>query len=256
MSARSSFALRSAALAGALAFLPVVSIAAPVPPGGGVNIDFVENFQLPSGEQLAQKVIDFTLQYNVPPGGTAAPTPSTTGTLTSSVYRGDAGGLVFVYDVDVVGRDTYVDETSNFSVGSFAGFDTDITGRLKDFDYFTAVRSTDGSTIRTETGEGIGAAPVIIVETNATTFDENGTARYVAGAEFLVTEPEDPDDVFQRTLDAFVDLTGVYQPVADDPGPGPTPNPIPLPPAAWAALMTMGAFGAGSRVRRFFRRSR
>lgn len=239
-----------------LSLVPVVATAAPVPPGGAVSIDFVEDFQLPTGGQLAQKVIDFTLNYPIPAGSTAGPAPTTTGTLTSTVYRDSGGGLVFVYDIDVVNADTYLDETSILAVGTFAGFDTDVTGVIKRFQYFTASRSADGSTISSETGEGIGGAPVIVVGTDATAFDDNGTARYQAGAEFLVTEPGDPDDVRQVAIDTFVDLPGVYQPIADDGGPGPTPNPIPLPPAAWAALATIGAFGAGKKFRRLFHRPR
>ena len=43
-----------------------------------------------------------------------------------------------------------------------------------------------------------------------------------------------------------------FRPAAD----GGEPNPIPLPPAAWAALATMGGFGAVKALRRFARTAR
>lgn len=70
---------------------------------------------------------------------------------------------------------------------------------------------------------------------------ELDTGRYVLSFLTEATTNE-PEREWQYAFD--LDVT------ADDPGPGPTPNPIPLPPAAWAALMTMGGFGAIRKLRR------
>jgi hypothetical protein len=212
-----------------LALVPVVATAAPLPPGGSVSFDTVADLPLPPGERLAQKVIPFTLQYPLRPGTTSQPPATTAGTLTTSVYRGTGGdGLVFVYDLDVPADDGfYVAELSDLTLGSFAGFATDVTGRLKGHEYFSAGRSADGATIRSDSGNGIGGAPVLVVATNATAFDDGGTAHYLAGAEFVVTDPAN-DEIRQETIDASVNLTGLYQPVA-----------VPEPTAV--ALLTAGA---------------
>lgn len=65
------------------------------------------------------------------------------------------------------------------------------------------------------------------------------TGRYVLS---FLTEASTNDPARDWSYALDFDVT------ADDPGP--TPNPIPLPPAAWAALMTMGGFGALRKLRR------
>ena len=70
---------------------------------------------------------------------------------------------------------------------------------------------------------------------------ELDTGRYVLS---FLTEASTNDPARDWSYALDFDVT------ATDPGPGPTPNPIPLPPAAWAALVTMGGFGALKKLRR------
>ena len=252
MVTRFQTALRLSGFAVALAVAPAIASAAPVAPGVSVEVDG-SGFALPMGEKLAEKSINFTLLFELPPGATSSdPAPSTSGSLLNTVYRGPGGGLVFVYDVDFDNETQYADEVARFTVGSFAGFATDVTGLFEPSQRLPVMRSADGATITATQGEGLGDGPIVAIETDATAFNEGGTGEFFADAEFVVSGPGIPGGSVLDELSTTVSFTGLYQPTADDPGP--TPNPIPLPPAAWAALMTMGAFGAGSRARGFFRR--
>jgi len=235
-----------------LALVPAIAAAGPLPPGATIDIDtFEEPFTLPAGPILGQKTIFFTLQYDLPAGATSAdPVPATSGKLDSTVFRNTTtGGLTFVYDVDVQNETDYVDEVSRLIVGSFEDVSVDVRGENPTTTRFRAERSTQGALITTETGEGLGSAPVLLVDTDATAFNEQGFAQYLALAEFVVSSPGDTDGPVQTVLNTRVNLNGLLQP-AGDAGPGPGPTPVPLPPAAWAALATAGVFGAGSRLRR------
>ena len=238
----------------ALALVPAFVAAAPVAPGQSVQVDNMGlPVPLPAGPKLAEQTVPFTLNYNLPAGVTTAdPTPSTTGSLTQSVFRNTStGGLTFVYDMTVQDEDLYVDEISRLTVGSFGTFSTDVTGSSsRHTSVLNASRSADGATITSLASEGLGGAPLLIVDTNATAFDRSGTGTYFADAEFVVPVAGLPGEFQQTDLNATANLTGLFQPAADT-GPGPTP--VPLPPAAWAALLTAGVFGAGSTVRRVVR---
>jgi hypothetical protein len=245
--------LVSSVCAAAFALTPVVAGGASVTPGQTVEVDG-SDFQLPAGEKLAEKTIDFTLNFALPAGGdTANPPPTTTGSLTSSVFRSTTGGgLVFVYDLDLDRETDYADESSVLTVRSFGNFATDVTGVIDAQQGIRVQRSADGSALFGDNpGEGLGGAPVFAVATDATAFDGSGSGSFEAFAEFVVGGPGFPDGAEQMGLGARFDFTGLYQPLADDGGPG--PNPIPLPPAAWAALATAGMFGAGARLRRLCR---
>jgi hypothetical protein len=236
-----------------LALVPAFAAAAPVAPGASVEIDTFENPPvLPTGPKLGEQTIPFTLNYALPAGATTAdPTPSTTGSLTQSVFRNtSSGGLTFVYDIDVQNEIEYVDEVSRLTVGSFGNFSTDVTGSSSEHtSVLRASRSADGATITSIASEGLGGAPLLIIDTDATAFDRTGTGTYFADAEFVINGPGFPDGR-QVDLNATADFTGLFQPAADT-GPGPTP--VPLPPAVWAALLTTAVLGAGAKARRVLR---
>jgi len=210
-----------------LVLVPALATAAPVAPGESVEIDTFENPPvLPTGPKLGEQTIPFTLNYALPPGPTAAdPTPSPTGLLTQSVFRNTTtGGLTFVYDIDVQDEILYVDEVSRLTVGSFTSFSTDVTGSSSEHtSILRASRSADGATIRTIASEGLGGAPLLIVDTNATAFDRTGAGEYFADAEFVVTGPDVPN-AGQVDMNATANFTGLFQPAA---GPGPRPRPTP-----------------------------
>jgi hypothetical protein len=231
--------------------IPALATAAPVAPGGSVEIDTFENPPVvPAGPALAEQTIPFTLNYPLPAGADSAdPAPTTTGSLTQSVFRNTTGGLTFVYDMTVENETEYVDEFSRLTVGSFANVSTDITGSSANTNAFRGSRSADGATITSLTSDGLGGAPLLIVDTDATAFDQKGTATYLADAEFVINGPGFPEGD-QVDITTRLDFTNLFQPAADT-GPGPTP--VPLPPALWAALLTTGVLGAGAKARRVLR---
>jgi len=159
------------------------------------------------------------------------------GMFTHKVVRESASGnLAFHYQVDGTQQNEIVD-FDDFFVTAFGDFGTDVfsdqSGGSVDAG---AIRSPDGNEIHF-----IGAEEpfdgYFIVRTDATDYEDGGTARILA--RFQTGVPSQSQDQFQ-TFETF-------QPAADD-GPGPTP--IPLPPALWAGLSTMGVFGAIRVLRR------
>lgn len=226
------------------------AMAVSVAPGESTTTRDGPDFVMPTGELLAERSFPLTLNFAIPEGTVADPAPGTTGTLTSSVRRGTSGsGLVFVYDLRLEADTEYADEFARLTVGSFAGFSTDVTGDIGPFPGFEISRSADGATVVATKGDGVGGNVILAIETDAAEFNDQGTAEFRADAEFVLTDPNDPTGgPGQVGLDATVNVSGVFQPTADDPGP--QPNPIPLPPAAWAAIATMGGFGAVKRLRR------
>jgi hypothetical protein len=199
-----------------LALAPTFAAAVPLAPGGVVTFEDGDTpLQVPAGTKLAERTIPFTLQFPVPAGVVSVPPPSTTGSLTNAVYRnGDTGKLFFVYDVDVADEDEYTDEISRLTVGSFAGFATDVSGDYRSSSIFPVRRSADGSTLVTERNEGLGSPPLLVVQTDATTYNELGTGQYFADAEFDLPLPDGSGDSQTKDLWTAVNFTGLYQPAA------------------------------------------
>ena len=154
------------------------------------------------------------------------------GTFNTSVVRESATGRLAFHYQFLRGQSNQILDFENFYVSSFQGFETDVFSDQTSLSQGRATRSADGRTIDFVGDEENNAN--LVVRTNATAFAAGGTA-----ALWGSFQPSGGDET--QTYEAF-------QPVADDPGPG--PNPIPLPPAVWAALSTMGAFGAMSKLRR------
>lgn len=230
-------------------FLPVVAgvlLAWSLPAGAGIlepgelneGEENLLNLDDPSfaGTELASRTLPFETSH-LDPLMTPAEPRTVTGTLTQRVIRESAtGALAFHYEVtgDVDGP--FGVDFENLSVGDFRGFTTDVFSNETDLSTGGAQRSSDGRIVTFTGDESWGA--YFVVRTNATAFDEGGTA--VIDVTFLPTGP-----VRDLPFDAF-------RPTLQDDGAG-EPNPIPLPPAAWAALATMGASGALKGLRRLVR---
>jgi hypothetical protein len=77
--------------------------------------------------------------------------------------------------------------------------------------------------------------PILIVDTNATKFDQNGTIQLYGADEFYVPDAEDQDYI--QTLGARHLFDGVYQPVFSET----PPASVPLPPAAYGGFALLAA---------------
>ena len=220
----------------AAAFASLLFAAAPAHAGllapgeDGQGDDFVFNPGDPAfaGETLASRTAPIELTRVDDDTGE---TQTYSGTFNTRVVREPTGRLAFHYQF-LRGTGNAPLDYENFVVGGFAGFETDVFSDQTSLTAGAASRSADGDSIDFVGDES--ADGNVVVRTNATAFDETGTARLVASFQ--------PDAV-----DQFQSFTA-FAPAADEPGP--QPNPIPLPPAAWAALATMGGFGAVKRLRR------
>ena len=117
-----------------------------------------------------------------------------------------------------------------------------------------ASRNADGTAVRLSSDDpGLGGAPRLIVETDATEFDAGGTTRFFAGDELLVRTA---DGLEQEVVAGTAVIGGTFRPVLSDepepspgPAPAPAPNPIPLPPAMSSGLIILGV-GALARAAR------
>ena len=202
-----------------------VARSAEIAPGQRMGVP--ESDALPAGTKVAEKVIPYMLNWAQPGDAGGLSDLDANGTLTTSVYRDSATGfLSFVYDIflEPTGRidhppETYrphATELSRLTAGDFAGFRTDLSGNFGDRgsagegDEFSAARSANGSTVSGFREQGLGRPPLLIVNTNATAFNDVGTARFDAGAEFLV-RPE--NDFTYRQASAT--LAGTFQPVPE-----------------------------------------
>jgi hypothetical protein len=211
--------------------------AGPLAPGERRGDDSMRlNLNDPSfaGSTLFSESTPFNIVFEQPEGGAAN---SVSGTFTHLVVRESAtGNLAFHYRLegDVIGG---VIDFEDLIVSGFAGFTTDVFSDQDSFGIGVSERSADGDTIRFQ-GDEEPFRGNFVVRTNATEFEAGaGTAVLFATAQ--TGDPiGGPDRTFTFTTAA---------PVEGDDG---EPNPIPLPPAAWAALATMGGFGALKAVRR------
>jgi hypothetical protein len=201
----------------------------------------------PSGDLLEEDVRQVAFDYTAPEGFDFAPveTPTRQATFRSQVYRDPVTQrLSFVYrweDVPLFfGR-----EGASLDVSSFAGFSTDVTAEVGGGDG-SITRSADGSTIQASTpGAGLGTLPSVLVITDATEYDSNGSVSGSVGDEFNVFEISDPENQSVRLAIAELTLNNTFQPITD----GGTV--IPLPAGVWAGLVMLGgAAGVARRLRR------
>jgi hypothetical protein len=205
-----------------MAMVAPLALAEPLAPGGSREVVGEVPDPVPAGTKLAEKVLPFTVVFPPQSGEQYVFQNTANGTLTSSVYRTPAGTLAFRYAVDLeaipygslTDKEVPSDEANKFTVGNFAAFSTDVTG---DFGStrFGATRTADGSRITGNIeSEGTGEPPVLIVETNATDFNDLGAARFEPAAEFIVRDPTDPTgETRQVARDGLADISGVFQPV-------------------------------------------
>jgi hypothetical protein len=211
-----------------------------VGPGGSAQFTDISGFTVPPGTVLADSTRDFSVTFNVDPGGTFIQTAD--GTLHGQVLRRDDGMLTFVYDFSLPrGGGTFGEEFgSKATVASFDNFTTDVSGRFVNPGFPDISRSSDGNVI-TFGGQGQGedGSPLIVIATNATKFDSRGHASLTAVDEFSV--PETSGLVVGK---GSADLSGTLEPIHEN---GPTP--IPLPPAVYGGI-AMFAGVVVSRMRR------
>jgi hypothetical protein len=212
---------RRAAVVVALAFMTVRATAEPLAPGGSTEVVGEIPDPVPQGTKVAEKVLPFTVVFPPQSNEQYLYQNTANGTLTSSVYRTPAGTLAFRYAIDLeaipygspTDKEVPSDEANKFTVGNFSGFSTAVTG---DFGStrFGATRTADGARISGNIeSEGTGEPPVLIVETNATDFNDLGAARFEPAAEFIVRYPTDPTgESRQVARDGFADIAGVFQP--------------------------------------------
>ena len=211
-----------------------------IAPGETATINAV-GYVPPAGLLLAEKQVPFAINY-----GVSSPSTGFDGTLqgqlTSSVYKTD-NVLWFLYSVDLspVGISGAA-EQSVLSVGSFAGYATRVSGAVGFEEMGMASRSSNGSTVRFfGDTPGLGGAPTLLIETDATAFDARGTALFTVGDEISMLNGQS----IMASGDASIE--GVYQPVTARP----PASAIPLPPAAYSGLgvlLGMGILAATRRV--------
>jgi len=227
--------LAAAAVLLALSASVNAGILEPGQSGGGE--DFILNLEDPrfDGTVLASRTLPFEV---IDTDTLTGEQIGVRGTLTHSVVRQTATGrLAFHYGVQGTQVNATVD-FENFYASGFRGFLTDVYSDETSLTTARSTRSADGNEIDFVGDESWGAN--FVVRTDATEFEEGGRARIWAS--FQTGDPAGGTERFPQ-FDTF-------RPAADDGG----PNPIPLPPAAWAALATMGGFGAVKALRRVGRR--
>jgi len=238
-----------AAAATTLSLTAAGAFAGMVHPGETVVIN-EDGLTMPEGAVLAQSVLPFSIAYEADAGSFLDFDGNATGVLTNTVLRDEqTGTLVFVYDVDLAGEgDTDASEASILTATGFAGFSTDVTGTL---DFETVVlgsRTDDGADVKLSSDDpGLGGAPRLVVRTDATAFDDTGSAKFFAGDELAVRTP---DGVSIEFAAGSAVLFGTFEPAADEA----PPTAIPLPPAVWSGLAGLGAMGAARGFTRFRRR--
>jgi len=232
------------------------AFAAVVAPGGVVT-DPPDDTPLPQGELVDEDVREVTFTY-IPPTGfgfVGGVTPTANVTFRSQVYR-DATTLSFVYSWEDLPAD-FGREGGTMTVSSFADFTTDVSGALGGAES-TINRSADGNTIQAfGAGEGLGTVTLLLVETDASEYNESGSFSMDIFDRFDFVNLENPQDLMSDLGGANATLAGVFQPTADDGGPGPGPgNPIPLPAGVWAGMALLGGTGIVGSMRRQLARRR
>ena len=230
--------LSVAAFASAFVGTSAPLLAGPIAPGetrsGEEYLFFDVNDPRFAGDTVFSSTTPFEVVYEQEDGSDAN---FIRGTFTHLVIRESTGRLAFHYRLQETQQVGGAIDFENLFVDGFAGFDLDVFSD-QDSESGEVSRSADGDVLDF-VGQEEPFSGNFVVRTNATAFEEGADISVLARA-----QTGDPIGGIDRTL--VLGPTAV--PAADDGGPG--PNPIPLPPAAWAALATMGGFGAVKRLRR------
>jgi hypothetical protein len=201
-------------------------------PGQSIIVP-ADEYEPPQGTLLAERSRVITVVYD-PGQYTFAPgfDPSFDLELRSQVLRdATTKRLTFVYAVYQMAPDPALDsERSLLRVSSFAGFAADATGLLATgAGPSVLARSLDGASITIdELMTGQAGSPILVVRTDANSFDDQGTGFLLQSTEFTLF---DGDNALITNAHANAPLSGLYPPV------------IPLPAAAWTGLAMLGLMG-------------
>jgi hypothetical protein len=221
--------------------------AAPVDPGGSVSVTG-DTFVAPTGDVVDSSSQTVTLSYILDP---VAPEPVATDfniTFNSQVLRDPATNrLTFVYGLEET-PDTLpelLNEQLSLSFTNFTGFTTDVTANGS----LDVNRSADGGTIQATSTSGAEVIlPTIVIATDATAYNANGSMEGTVVGDLLVT------DGGPININTPFALSGTFQPAQDDveppPPPPPPPGVIPLPAGVWFGLVALAGGGAAKRYRR------
>jgi hypothetical protein len=216
--------------------------AAPVGPGQTVPYSAVgDSTYTPPGTVIAQQTLSKTFtydpQFNPDPGAPFNQQhPELTFSFTNKVYRADDGHLTFTFEP--VGSDTGFGERWSITTGDYSGFTTDVHS----FDASTLSRDNAGNVTLARPDSSGHGIPSVLIETNATNFNQQGTADVTGADEFMLdTGPSSSTLVLSTTAGS---LSGLYQPASEG-----GPAAIPLPPAVYGGLAMLAGIVV-TRVRR------
>jgi len=218
--------------------------AAAVNPGDtGIAIDNT-TFVPPTGDVVDTSSQTVTMSFLDP----TLPAPTNVDvTFNSQVLRDPATSrLTFVYSFDQTGATfpvTLTNIASALTLGSFGSFATDVSSDTA----LTVDRAADGSTITGNVAAGDTVQlPLIAIATDATAFDNNGSADGSVSGDVLSGETG------TTPVTATFAATGIFQPVVDDGGGGGGGGggAIPLPAGVWLGLVALAGSGAATRFRR------
>jgi hypothetical protein len=216
--------------------------AAPVAPGDTAIAIDNSGFVAPTGDLLDSSSQTVTLSFV----DATVPTPTDVDvTFNSQVLRDPATQrLTFVYSFDSTAATfpTMTNITSALTLAAFGTFATDVTSDTA----LNVDRSADGSTLTHTTNAGDAVQlPTIAVATDATAFDNNGSASGAVNGE--VASPE----TGTTPIGAQFSISNTFQPLADDGGGGGGGGgAIPLPAGVWFGIVGLLSGGVYKRFGR------
>ncbi|QOV87837.1 hypothetical protein [Humisphaera borealis] len=213
-----------------------------ISPGETVSLSSGD-FGGPVGIKLAEKSSPFVIDYGADP--VFGFDGKLNGTLHSAVYN-VGGKLAFFYDVDLDSNNfvSGATEQSELTVLSFAGFATTVSGMLDYEEAIKASRSVDGAQIVLFSDTpGLGGPPALLVQTDATSYSESGSAVFHAGDELLTLNAT-------KAVIGSTTIEGAFQPTIGGGSGQVPPTAIPLPPAAYSGLGVLMAMAIIVAVRR------
>jgi len=215
--------------------------AAPVNPGDtGIAIDNT-TFVPPTGDIVDTASQTVTLSFLDP----SVPTPTNVDvTLNSQVLRDPATSrLTFVYSFDqstATFPATMTNIANSLTLAAFGNFSTDVSSDTT----LLIDRAADGSTITANSSGGDAVQlPIIAIATDATLFDNNGSANGTVSGDVPTAETG------TTTISAPWTAANTFQPIVDDGGGG-GGGAIPLPAGVWLGLVALAGSGAATKFRR------